>query len=32
MKNKELKGVLALTITAFICTTILYWIQSWIGV
>ena len=32
MKNKKIQGVLALTITTFICTTILYLVMTWIGV
>ncbi len=31
MKNKKLQGVLALTITTFICTTILYLVMTWVG-
>ncbi len=32
MKNKKLQGVLALTITTGICTTILYLVMTWVGV
>ena len=31
MENKKLKGILALTITTFICTTVLYLIMTLIG-
>ncbi len=32
MKNKKLQGILALTITTFVCTFILYLVMTWIGV
>lgn len=31
MKNKKLQGILALTITTFICTSILYLVMTFIG-
>lgn len=32
MKNKKLQGILALTITTFICTSILCLVMTFIGV
>lgn len=32
MKNKKIQGILALTLTTLICTTILYFVRTWIGV
>lgn len=31
MENKKIQGVLALTLTAFICTSILYFVMCLIG-
>ncbi len=32
MKNKKLQGIFALTITAFVCTSILYLVMTIIGI
>lgn len=32
MENKKLQGILALTITTFICTLVLYLVMTFIGI